>query len=61
MAYDKKAQAKYREKCISFTIKYTPTDITEGERLKAYLLTQNQSTNEYLKSLVKRDLDSKGV
>lgn len=61
MAYNKKAQSNYDKKCITFTIKYRPTDITEGERLKEYLSTNNRTANEYIKSLIKHDLDLKGI
>lgn len=60
MAYDAKAQKKYREKTIQVTVKYTPTDIQEGQRIKAYLEQTGQSANSYIKGLIKHDLDSKG-
>lgn len=56
----KKAYKKYNEKKIMFSLVYTPTDCMDGMRLKAYLEQSNQSTNAYLKALVKADLDSKG-
>ena len=43
------------------TIGYTPTDIAEGKRLKAYLEQSGQSANSYIKGLIKTDLDGKGV
>lgn len=46
---------------MSFTLKYYATDIQEGKRLESYLKTINMSTNQYLKELIKRDLDSKAV
>ena len=61
MAYNKEAQERYRQKSIQFSINYRPTDIDEGTRLKAYLEQSGQSANAYLKSLVKADLDSKGI
>lgn len=61
MAYDAKAQKKYREKTQSFALKYTPTDIQDGLRLKYYIDNNNLSCNAYLKELVKRDLNNKGV
>lgn len=60
MAYDAKAQKKYREKTLQVTVKYTPTDIKEGQRIKAYLQSTGQSANSYIKSLIKSDLDQKG-
>ena len=61
MAYNKKAQENYRKKSIQFAISYRPTDIAEGQRLKKYLEESGQSANSYLKSLVKKDMDSKGI
>ena len=61
MAYNKKAQKKYAEKTMSFALKYTPTDIQEGNRLKAYLTSSGISCNAYLKELVRKDLDKKEI
>lgn len=60
MAYNAKAQKKYREKTLQVTVKYTPTDIQEGQRVKAYLEQTGQSANSYIKALIKADLDAKG-
>lgn len=60
MAYNAKAQAKYRDKSIQFSVNYRPTDIKDGERLKAYLSQTGQSANSYIKGLIKADLDGKG-
>ena len=60
MAYNAKAQKKYSEKTLIFATRYTPTDIAEGQRLKAYLEQTGQSANSYIKGLIKRDLDEKG-
>lgn len=59
MAYNKKAQEKYREKSIQVSVNYRPTDINEGKRLKAFLKQSGQSANSYIKGLIKADLDSK--
>lgn len=61
MAYNKKADANYRKKTQSFALKYFATDIQEGLRLKYYIESNGISCNAYLKELVKRDLDSKGI
>ena len=61
MAYNAEAQKKYREKTINFLVKYYPTDIDYGKKLKEYLADTGQSANSYLKELIKADLDSKGV
>ncbi len=61
MAYNAEAQKKYREKTINFLVKYYPTDIEYGQKLKEYLAHTKQSANSYLKELIKKDLDEKGV
>lgn len=57
----RKADKTYNEKRIPFSIGYTPVDIDEGKRLKAYLAQTGQSANSYIKGLIKTDLDSKNV
>lgn len=61
MAYNKDAQKKYSEKTMTFAVKYYPTDIKEGQRLKKHLEETGQSANSYLKELIKKDLDEKGI
>jgi len=61
MAYNAKAQKKYRAKSIQLAVNYRPgTDIQDGERIKAYLEQTGQSANSYIKGLIKADLDAKG-
>ena len=57
----KQAYKRYRAKKLNFAISYSPTDKIEGLRLQSYLAQSGQSANAYLKSLVKADLDSKGI
>lgn len=57
--YNPDAQRKYNKKTISFAIKYYPTDIADGKRIKKYLEKTGQSANAYIKSLIKKDLDEK--
>jgi len=58
---NRKAVKKYREKTVSFAVKYSAVDAEQGKRLKAYLANTGQSANAYIKELIKRDLDSKGI
>lgn len=60
MAYSAKAQKKYRDKSIQLAVNYRPTDMQDGERVKAYLEQTGQSANNYIKGLIKADLDAKG-
>lgn len=58
----KRAQRKYNEKTITIAASYKPgTDLKEGKRVKAYLDQTGQSANSYIKSLIKKDLDDKGI
>lgn len=57
----KKAMKKANEQRILISVTYRKNDIQEGRRLKAYLEITGQSANSYLKELIKKDLDSKGV
>ena len=57
----KKAYKKYNKKKKTFSVVYTPSDINEGLRLENYLNTISISKNEYLKGLIKADLDAKGI
>lgn len=60
MAYNAKGQKKYNAKSINLAVSYKPPERVDGERVKAYLDQTGQSANSYIKSLIKRDLDSKG-
>lgn len=58
----KKAYRTYNQKNKkTFSAVYTPTDMKEAIRFENHLKTQPLSKNEYLKKLIKNDLDSKGI
>lgn len=57
----KKYEKKRMQSCKSYTIKYTPKEINESDRLQRYLNSTGLSANAYLKELVRRDLDSKEI
>lgn len=57
----KRATKKADAQSIMFAVKYRKNEIEEGKRLKSYLETTGQSANSYLKDLIKKDLDSKGI
>lgn len=61
MAYNKKADENYRKKIDRMAIKYSIAEQVESERLRAYLAQTGQSANSYIKGLIKRDLDEKGI
>lgn len=58
---NRKAVKKYREKTVSFAIKYSAVDAEQGKRLEEYLTDTGKSANAYIKALIKADLDSKGI
>ena len=57
----KKAYKKYNQKKKTFSAVYTPTDMIEAERFEKFLSSQSMSKNEYIKMLIKNDMDSKGI
>lgn len=57
---EKKAVRKYQAKCKEVRIKYTEKEISEYNRLQEYLLENNIKVTEYLKKLIKADLNKKG-
>lgn len=57
----KKAYKTYNQKKKTFSAVYTPTDMAEAIRFEKYLQGQKLSKNEYLKQLIKKDMDSKGI
>lgn len=60
MSYSAKSQKKYNDNCYKINVKFSPSD-PYGEYLKKYLTDTNQSANSYIKSLIKKDLDEKGI
>lgn len=54
----KAAQKKYDQKTKMVSIKYTPTDMKDYERLKTYLDKTGKSTNKFIKELVNNFFDS---
>ena len=57
---EKRAVRKYQAKCKEVRIKYTEKEISEYNRLQEYLSENNIKVTEYLKNLIKADLDKKG-
>lgn len=60
MAYSAKSQKKYNDNCYKINVKFSPSD-PYGQRLKGYLADTGQSANSYIKALIKKDLDDKGI
>lgn len=56
----RKAVSKFNAKCKSVAIRYTPKELSEFERFERYILENNVNKAEYIKNLIKADLDKKG-
>lgn len=61
MAYNKKADENYRKKIKTVGLKYTLNELDEYNRLIKYCNDNNLSYQGYIKSLVKADLNNKGI
>lgn len=60
-----KSQIEYEKKrmkqCATYTVKYTPKERQESNRIDKYLQDIGISANKYIKELIKRDLDAKNI
>lgn len=54
----KAAQKKYDQKTKMVSIKYTPSNMNEYQRLKNYLNKTGQSTNKFIKTVINNFFDS---
>lgn len=63
MAYNKEVQSRYKKKIAQFKAEYSLSeeDKREALRIRTYLKKTGQSANAYIKALIKRDLDNKGI
>ena len=61
MSYNKESQKAYNEKCTVVRLKYTEKEMEEYNRLIAYIEQTNQLKSVYIKELIKKDLESKGL
>lgn len=59
--YNPDAQKKYNDKLTTFTVKYSLKEKKEADRLLLYLQSNKLSRVGYIKSLIKADLDAKGI
>lgn len=57
---ERRAVKKYHQKLKSITIRYTPKELSEFERFERYISENNVNKAEYIKNLIKADLDKKG-
>lgn len=55
------AQKRYSKKLIQFNVKYQLHEIEEGKALQLYLKNTKQTANDYIKKLIKTDLQLKGI
>lgn len=61
MAYSAKSQKTYNDKCYRFSIKFVPSEKEEVRRFKEYLKESGETANSYIKELIKKDLNEKGI
>ena len=61
MAYNKKADRNYNANSKVIGLKYTPNQIAEYDRIKQYCTDNKLTSQGYIKGLIQRDLDSKGI
>ena len=57
----KRAYREYNKKKKTFSAVYTPTDMAEAMRFEKFLEGQSMSKNEYIKMLIKKDMDEKEI
>lgn len=57
---ERRAVKKYHQKLKSVTIRYTPKELSEFKRFERYISENNVNKAEYIKNLIKADLDKKG-
>ena len=57
----KKAYKKYNQKKKTLSAVYTPNDMIEALRFEKFMQTQTMSKNEYIKMLIKKDMDEKEI
>ncbi len=61
MAYSAKSQKDYNDKCNRITLKYTEKETNEFKRLMDYVSKNGLIKTTYIKDLIKKDLDEKGI
>lgn len=61
MAYNAESQKKYNNKCNFVRLKYTEKESDEYNRLINYVENNDLKISHYLKELIKKDLNEKGV
>ena len=55
-----KANRDFNAKCKSVAIRYTPKELSEFERFERYISENNVNKAEYIKNLIRADLEKKG-
>ncbi len=61
MAYSPKSQKDYNDKCNRITLKYTEKEFDEFIRVIKYCEENKLQKSVYIKSLIKADLDNRGI
>ena len=61
MAYNKEVQSAYKKKLKQFKVQYNLQDNIEGLRVQKFLDDNNLTANSYIKELLKKDMDDRGI
>ncbi len=61
MTYDKDSQSNYNKKRKQYKAQYSLCDRDEVARIDKYLNDNGLTAGTYIKSLIKADLDAKGI
>ena len=61
LSYSKDSQKKYRDKCKTVTVRFTPPEMQEYDRMTVLLAMSGQSPAAYIKSLIHADLDAANI
>lgn len=56
----RKAVRKFNAKCKSVAMRYTPKELSEFERFERYISENKANKAEYIKNLIRADLDKRG-
>lgn len=59
--YNAKNQADYRRKTKQYNVIYRIHEMPEAERLQRFLDNNNTSFSQYVKALIRKDLNEKGM
>ena len=60
MSYYAESQRRYNKEVWRFTMKYSKADAEEGERFKKHCENVGMTAQQYIKLLIREDMERKG-